>query len=46
MAQIVLGIATSHTPMLALSPDLWGSYAQRDAENRELAFPPDGLVMP
>jgi 3-O-methylgallate 3,4-dioxygenase len=46
MAQIVLGIATSHTPMLALSADLWGSYAQRDAENRELAFPPDGLVMP
>ena len=46
MAQIVLGIATSHTPMLALSADLWGSYAQRDAENPELAFPPDGLVMP
>ena len=46
MAEIVLGIATSHTPMLALSADLWGSYAQRDAENPELAFPPDGLVMP
>src|SRR5215470_2109560 len=46
MAQIVLGLATSHTPMLALSADLWGSYAQRDAENPELAFPPDGLVMP
>ena len=46
MAQIVLGLATSHTPMLALAADLWGSYAQRDAENPELAFPPDGLVMP
>src|SRR5262245_13249942 len=46
MAQIVLGLATSHTPMLALSADLWGSYAQRDQENPELAFPPAGLVMP
>ena len=46
MAQIVLGLATSHTPMLALSPELWGSYAERDAQNPELAFPPDGLVMP
>lgn len=46
MAQIVLGLATSHTPMLALSADLWSSYAQRDQENPELAFPPHGLVMP
>ena len=46
MAQIVLGLATSHTPMLALSADQWSSYANRDQENRELAFPPDGLVMP
>src|SRR5262245_28006060 len=46
MAQIVLGLATSHTPMLALSAELWGSYADRDAQNPELAFPPDGLVMP
>ena len=46
MAEIVLGIGTSHTPMLALPAELWESYAQRDAENPELAFPPDGLVMP
>lgn len=46
MAQIVLGLATSHTPMLALSAAQWSSYAKRDQENRELAFPPDGLVMP
>jgi 3-O-methylgallate 3,4-dioxygenase len=45
MADIVLGLATSHTPMLALPADLWGSYAQRDQANPELAFPPDGLVM-
>jgi hypothetical protein len=46
MADIVLGLATSHTPMLALPPDLWPSYARRDEENPELAFPPHGLVMP
>jgi hypothetical protein len=46
MAEIVLGLATSHTPMLALSPELWSSYASRDEENPELAFPPHGLVMP
>src|SRR5258706_4845097 len=46
MAEIVLGIGTSHTPMLALSADLWSSYARQDEENPELAFPPDGLVMP
>ena len=46
MANLVLGLATSHTPMLALSAAQWSSYATRDQENRELAFPPDGLVMP
>jgi hypothetical protein len=45
MAEIVLGIATSHTPMLTLPAELWPSYAERDARNPELAFPPDGLVM-
>jgi len=45
MAQIVLGLGTSHTPMLTLPPELWPAYADRDRGNRELAFPPDGLVM-
>src|SRR3989442_8396013 len=46
MADIVLGIGTSHTPMLTLSADLWPSYARNDQRNPELAFPPHGLVMP
>ena len=45
MAEIVLGIGTSHTPMLTLPPELWSSYAARDAGNQELAFPPHGVVM-
>jgi hypothetical protein len=45
MARIVLGLGTSHTPMLTLPAELWPSYAERDAANPELAFPPDGLVM-
>src|SRR3989441_21990 len=46
MAEIVLGLATSHTPMLTLPAELWPSYARNDERNRELAFPPHGLVMP
>jgi len=45
VADIVLGIGTSHTPMLTLPADLWPSYAGRDERNPELAFPPDGVVM-
>ena len=45
MANLILGIATSHTPMLTLPPELWASYAQNDQRNRELAFPPHGQVM-
>jgi len=44
MAEIVLGIGTSHTPMLTLPAELWTSYAQNDQKNPELAFPPHGLV--
>ena len=46
MADIVLGLATSHTPMLTLPAELWPSFAKNDERNPELAFPPDGLVMP
>jgi 3-O-methylgallate 3,4-dioxygenase len=45
MADIVLGIGTSHTPLLTLPADLWPAYARRDEGNPELAYPPDGLVM-
>lgn len=45
MAQIVLGVGTSHTPLLILPPELWAGYAARDLGNPELVFPPDGLAM-
>jgi hypothetical protein len=45
MANIVLGLGTSHTPLLSLPGRLWPAYARRDEGNRELAFPPHGLVM-
>jgi len=45
MADLVLGIGTSHTPLLSLPADLWPAYARRDECNPELAFPPEGLVM-
>jgi 3-O-methylgallate 3,4-dioxygenase len=45
MADIVLGIGTSHTPLLALPADLWPAYARGDEHNPELAYPPHGWVM-
>ncbi|MQA86050.1 MAG: hypothetical protein GEV03_15830 [Streptosporangiales bacterium] len=45
MAQIVLGIGTSHTPVLALPPEKWATYAKGDRKNPELVFPPNGWVM-
>ena len=45
MAEIVLGMGTSHTPLLSLAPELWETYAQRDSGNPELAYPPHGWVM-
>src|SRR5436309_1227528 len=46
MADIVLGIGTSHTPMLSLPAELWATYGQRDQNNKELAYPPNGWVLP
>src|SRR5215211_1082866 len=45
MAEIVLGMGTSHTPLLSLPAELWETYAQRDKGNPELAYPPNGWVM-
>ena len=45
MASIVLGVATSHTPLLILPADRWDDYARRDRSIPELVFPPDGLAM-
>lgn len=46
MAEIVLGIGTSHTPLLSVPPELWAAYAERDQENKELVYPPNGWVLP
>jgi hypothetical protein len=46
MARIVLGIGTSHTPMLSIPGELWSTYAKNDRRNPELVFPPDGVAMP
>src|ERR687886_2468695 len=46
MAKIVLGIGTSHTPLLSLPPEMWPAYARGDERNPELSFPPHGYVKP
>jgi hypothetical protein len=38
MAQIALGIGTSHGPQLSTPPEEWGQRASADRRNSELAF--------
>jgi 3-O-methylgallate 3,4-dioxygenase len=45
MAEIVLGIGTSHSPVLSMPPELWGEYGLADHRNPELLVPPDGRRM-
>ena len=45
MARIVLGVATSHSPMLALDADQWVRYAKGDLAHTGLVYPPDGISM-
>jgi catalytic LigB subunit of aromatic ring-opening dioxygenase len=45
MAEIVLGIGTSHTPLLVIPPEKWHLYARDDAKSAELVCPPDGVAM-
>ncbi|MEX2598467.1 MAG: hypothetical protein WD533_02310 [Dehalococcoidia bacterium] len=45
MAEIVLGIGTSHSPMLNQPADIWPEHAKFDLKSRELAFPPSGNVL-
>jgi 3-O-methylgallate 3,4-dioxygenase len=46
MAKIVLGLGTSHTPMLSLPARYWAEYATGDHRSLELVFPPDGVALP
>ncbi|MEX2599699.1 MAG: hypothetical protein WD533_08595 [Dehalococcoidia bacterium] len=45
MARIVLGIGTSHSPMLSLTAEQWPVYAEGDFRHQELVFPPKGIAM-
>ncbi|MEX2431660.1 MAG: hypothetical protein WD645_07060, partial [Dehalococcoidia bacterium] len=45
MAKIVLGIGSSHSPMLMQPPEMWPVHAEGDKRNRELCFPPTGEQM-
>jgi 3-O-methylgallate 3,4-dioxygenase len=45
MAEIVLGIGTSHSPMLGQTAEQWFDQAQHDVSNTELAFAPSGNVL-
>ena len=45
MAQIVLGLGTSHSPQLSTPPDLWRNHGERDKRNPDLRKP-DGRVTP
>ena len=38
MAEIILGVATSHGPMLSTPPDQWGLRAEADRRNRQHVF--------
>jgi len=43
MAQLVLGLGTSHSPQLSTAPDLWSARGERDKNNPEL-IGTDGIV--
>lgn len=45
MAKIVLGIGTSHSPMLALDAEQWRRYAKGDLKHTGLVYPPKGISM-
>ena len=42
MAKIVGGFASSHSPLMSLTGELWGVHAQNDKKNGELVMPPEG----
>ncbi len=44
MAKVVLGIGSSHSPMMSLPPELWHDMGERDKKNPMLSAPPDGKI--
>jgi 3-O-methylgallate 3,4-dioxygenase len=45
MAEIVLGIGTSHSPVLSMPPEGMPAYAEGDRRNKQLLRPPTGTLM-
>ena len=45
MAKIVLGAASSHSPMVSLPAELWSAYGEEDTLRRELVWQPEGHVL-
>ena len=45
MAKVVLGIGTSHSPVLSTPPELMPAYAARDRGNKQLLKPPHGTLL-
>ena len=45
MAKIVGGFASSHSPLMSLTGELWAVHAQNDLRNSELVRPPDGKLV-
>jgi hypothetical protein len=45
MAKLVMGIGTSHSPMLSLPHEHWPLMGERDKGNKELVAPPDGELL-
>jgi 3-O-methylgallate 3,4-dioxygenase len=45
MAQIVLGVGTSHGPMLSMPPELWQAFGEDDHKRQSLVAPWDGSTV-
>lgn len=45
MAKLVMGVGTSHSPMLSLPVEHWAMMGERDKGNKELVAPPDGKLL-
>jgi 3-O-methylgallate 3,4-dioxygenase len=45
MAEIVLGLGTSHSPVLSMPPEGMPDYAAGDRRNKQLLKPPTGALM-
>ena len=46
MAKIVLGLGSSHTPMISEPPEFWLEHGKNDQRSRELISPRSFQVMP